>query len=143
MKAKIVLLIAPILFVLASCSESQVSPTSVNNTLKQGTWKVSFYWDTDHEETSDLDGYNFIFGANNVITANNGSTSVSGTWYVTESGDDSGDQTELVLNFGSALFPLTDLNEDWTIIEKSATRIHTRHDSGGGGGTDLLTFQKL
>lgn len=144
MKTRIALLIAPIIFFMASCSDTKVSPTNVSNTLKDGTWKVSFYFDTDHEETSDFDGYNIVFSANNVVNASNGTTSVEGTWYVstTGSGDEIDENTHLVLHFAPNI-PFTELNDDWLILEKTLTKVHMRHESGGGGGTDLLTFTKL
>lgn len=35
-----------------------------------------------------------------------------------------------------------ELSEDWDIITNSSTKIELMHESGGNGGTDLLTFEK-
>jgi hypothetical protein len=143
MKTKIALLIAPVIFFMAACNDTNVSPTNVANTLKDGTWKVSFYFSNDQDQTSDFDGYNFVFTPSNVVNASDGTNTVTGTWYVNDTNsDDSAEDTELVLHFGPSI-PLDQLNEDWLILEKTATKVHMRHDSGGGGGTDLLTFTKL
>jgi hypothetical protein len=36
-----------------------------------------------------------------------------------------------------------DLNEDWHIVSQSSTRIELIHVSGGNGGTDTLTFERI
>ncbi|MEZ4988540.1 MAG: hypothetical protein R2795_26535 [Saprospiraceae bacterium] len=36
-----------------------------------------------------------------------------------------------------------ELNEDWEIISQSDTRIELVHVSGGNGGTDYLTFERI
>jgi len=46
-----------------------------------------------------------------------------------------------VLNFGNTI-PFNELNDDWEILEESATKIRMQDVSGGSGGTDLLTFEK-
>jgi hypothetical protein len=141
MKTKIIVWIAPFLFLLAACNSEKVSPTNVANALKDGTWKISFYWNNDQDETSNFDGYNFIFSPNNVVTANNGTNTSTGTWYVTESGENQ-DESDLVLYFGSSIV-FGGLNENWHVLEKTPTKVHMQHINGGAGGTDLLTFTKL
>lgn len=140
MKTRIIALVAPFLFLLASCEDSKVSTTDVSNTLKSGTWEITFYWNNNQDETAEFAAYDFIFASNNVVTANNGTNSEQGTWYVAESGDE-GDESDLVLYFGSS-FVFSELNDNWHVMEKSASRIHMQHINPGGG-TDLLTFEKL
>lgn len=136
MKTKILTLIAPFLLILSSC-DSEVNPVLVSNALKSGTWHVSFYYDIDHEETSNYNGYNFTFGDDYIVTADDGTNTVTGTWYVN---DNDGDDTELILNF-EVVIPFNELSTSWHVLEKSAGQIRMEH-TAGGGGTSLLTLDK-
>jgi predicted nucleotidyltransferase len=62
------------------------------------------------------------------------------------SGDDNskGEFDDIDFNIAfSSPSDFEELSEDWEIISQTATKIELRHVSGGGGGTDLLTFGKL
>lgn len=125
-------------------TRSFVDPTPVINTAVQGTWRVTFFEDSGTNETHHFNGYNFTFGASNVLTATNGSNTYTGTWSVTN--DDSNDDSpsnDLDFNiFFSSPPNFQELSEDWNIISYTATRIQLIHVSGGNGGTDHLTFEK-
>lgn len=121
-----------------------VDPTPVINTVNQGTWRVTLFDDSGTNETSNFTGYNFTFGSSNVLTATNGTNTYTGTWSVTSdnSGDDS-PSNDLDFNIAFASPPnFAELTEDWNIVTYNATTIQLIHVSGGGGGTDYLTFQK-
>ena len=104
-----------------------------SDVLTDGNWRITYFYD-DGDETVNYNGYNFTFNANGTVTAVKNSTTINGTWstYV-----DSG-ETKLNLNFDGIV--LDELEDDWRIIEFSETQIRLRHTSGGGGGTDYLTF---
>jgi hypothetical protein len=126
-------------------STSTTDPTPVINTVTQGTWRVTYYFDTDSDETSDFSGYNFAFGTSNVLTATNGTNTYTGSWSVTSddsSGDDnpSGDLDFNILFASPADF--ADLSDDWDIVSRTDTKIELIDVSGGNGGTDYLTFEK-
>jgi hypothetical protein len=127
-----------------SNSNPTQDPTPVINTVNNGTWRVTFFEDSGTNETSHFTGYNFTFGASNVLTATNGTNTYTGTWSVTS--DDSGDDSpsnDLDFNIAfSSPADFTDLTEDWNIISYTATKIQLVHVSGGNGGTDYLTFEK-
>ena len=126
-----------------SANSSGNNPADVINIVNNGTWRITYYYDTDHEETSDFNGYNFTFGAANVLTASNGTNNYTGTWSVTDSNsnDDSPDDLDFNIAFSSPA-QFEDLTDDWEIIEKSTTIIKLKDVSGGNGGTDYLTFTK-
>ena len=141
------------LFVLTTssmCSDDDDSPSSnsnnpseVINIVNNGTWRITYFYDTDQEETNNYAGYNFTFGANNVLTATNGTNNYEGDWSVTngESDDDNPNDLDFTIFFGTPV-QFEKLSDDWDIIEKSATVIKLRDISGGNGGTDYLTFTK-
>ncbi len=128
----------------SSSTPSTVDPTPVINVVNQGTWRIVLYNNSGTIETSNYTGYNFTFGASSVLTATNGTNTYAGTWSVTSdnSGDDS-PSPDLDFNIAFASpANFAELTEDWNIITYNATTIQLIHVSGGGGGTDYLTFQK-
>jgi hypothetical protein len=126
-----------------STSQS-IDPTPVINTVKSGTWRVTFYEESGLNHTSYFTNYNFTFAALNVLTANNGTNNYVGTWSVTS--DDSGDDSptnDLDFNIGFATpTNFEELTEDWNILERTDTKVRLVHISGGNGGTDYITFEK-
>jgi len=151
-KIKLSVVIA-MLFVLttsSTCSNDDDSPNpSVNNSsdvfniVNNGTWRITYYYDTDKEETTSFNGYNFTFGASNVLTTSNGTNNYTGTWSITDSNSNDDSISDLDFNIGfSSPAQFQELTDDWKIIEKSTTIIKLKHVSGGNGGTDYLTFTK-
>jgi len=118
-------------------STTDPSNSSSSEIVGQGTWKVTLYNDSGNEETQNFAGYNFTFDSNGTIAAVKNASTVNGTWNT--GADDS--QNKLILDFGTAV-QFSELNEDWLILEKTASKIRLEHVSGGNGGTDLLTFEK-
>lgn len=148
-------IIAGTLSVLTSCQEDD-SPNSVNadpqpviNAATSGTWRITYFFDTDSEETNNFTNYDFTFGSGNVLTATNGSNIYTGSWSVTNdssnSNDDSNDDSndlDFNIAFGSPA-NFAELSDDWDIISYSANKIELIDVSGGNGGTDYLTFEKV
>ena len=130
-------------------SSSSSNPQPVINAVSDGTWRVTYYYDTDSEETNQFAGYNFTFGDNHVLTADNGTNTYTGSWSVTNSsnssrsGDDDDDDNDVDFNIAfTSPSNFAELTDDWHIISYSATRIELIDVSGGNGGTDYLTFEK-
>lgn len=125
-------------------SSSSQDPTPVINAATQGTWRVTSYIDSNTDETNHFTGYNFTFASGGVLTATNGTNTVTGTWSVT--GDDSNDDSpsnDLDFNIGfSTPANFADLTDDWDIVTYSANTISLIDISGGNGGTDILVFTK-
>jgi len=127
-----------------SNSSSTTDTTPIVNTVTQGTWRVTYYFDTDTDETSDFTGYNFTFGSSNVLTATNGTNTFTGSWSVTSnnSNDDSpSNDLDFNILFASPA-NFEDLSDDWDIVSRTTTKIELIDVSGGNGGTDYLTFEK-
>jgi hypothetical protein len=139
---KNILLLALLITIGISCSKddnssSSITPGNVSNTVTSGTWRITYYWDTDHEETSNYNGYNFTFATGGILTAVKTGSTVTGSW--STGMDDS--KTELVIGFASPA-SFVEISDDWEVIENSPTKIRLQDVSGGNGGTDLLTFEK-
>ena len=126
---------------LTSCTKNDdnnaPSTLQVNTTLSSGTWRVTYYWDTDHDETSNFAGYAFTFGSSNILTAAKVGSTLTGTW-VTGS-DDS--KTKLIVAFSSPS-NFAEISDDWEVVERTDTKIRLQDVSGGGSGTDYLTFER-
>ncbi len=123
-----------------SNSSSTTDPTPIINTVTQGTWRVTYYFDTDTDDTSDFAGYNFTFGSSNVLTATNGTNTYTGSWSVTSDNSPSSDLNFNILFVSPVNFE--DLSDDWDIVSRTSTKIELIDVSGGNGGTDYLTFEK-
>ncbi len=136
---------------VSSCSDdddtsvnNSVDPTPVINIVNNGTWRVTLYEDSGTVETANFSGYNFSFGAGNILSATNGTNTYTGTWSVTSDNSlDDSPSNDLDFNIAfSAPANFADLTDDWNIISYTATKIQLIHVSGGGGGTDYITFEK-
>ncbi|WP_298759288.1 hypothetical protein [uncultured Psychroserpens sp.] len=120
----------------------------IETTVESGIWRITNFNDSGQNETSDFTGYDFTFNSDGSLVATNGSTTMTGTWSVTDdsnSNDDSSSDDDIDFNIFFAV-PETnnfeDLNDDWDIVSTSSTRIELIDVSGGNGGTDMLTFER-
>lgn len=131
--------LAAVILLFSSCKKEDlaVTPINVTTTAQQGNWRISFYEDDGNNETSHYTGYTFAFASNGTVTAT-GSNTVNGTF---SSGNDDS-QVKLYLDFGNTS-PFDELNDDWHVIEMTSSLIKLEDVSGGNGGTDYLTFEKL
>ena len=128
-------------------NQNNVTITQVRNTAQDGSWRIVYFFDTDHEDTNHFTNYGFTFGQDGTLTATNGTNTYTGSWSVTNShsgDDDSGhNSSDVDFNIGfSTPANFAELTEDWHIVTYSATRIELIHVSGGNGGTDHLIFEK-
>lgn len=109
-----------------------------SDVIVSGTWSISYFQEDDDNETALFNGYNFTFASNGNLTAVKNSVTIYGTW---DEFLDSG-QRKLQLTFTNDDDDFDELQEDWRIIEFSATVIRLKHISGGDGSSDYLTFTK-
>ncbi|MDX1461427.1 MAG: hypothetical protein R3359_00100 [Marinirhabdus sp.] len=128
------------------------SANQVRETVVAGTWKITYFFDTDEDETSNFTGYVFTFQEDGTLTAVNGNNTVTGSWQVLDdssnsSTDDDGgstDDDDFIITFPvPETNDFEDLNDDWDIISVTANKIELTDVSGGNGGTDFLTFEKI
>ncbi len=128
-----------------SCSKDNTTSAGTNGigtvtstTIVQGNWKVTYFSDNGTDRTADFNGFKFSFIAGGTVAASNTLLAVNGTW--SSYGDDS--QEKLVLPFPNSL-SFAKLNNDWHIVEKTAIKLRMEDISGGSGGTDYLTIEKI
>ena len=84
------------------------TPSQVINNINNGTWRVLIYSENGTVNTAQFSGYNFTFGGNNALAANNGTTLQSGTW---DTYNDSG-TTKMDLLFTASSGPFSSISED-------------------------------
>ena len=114
---------------------------AIKNAASTGEWVITYFYDTDHEETNNFTGYQFDFGTNGTLTAIKNASTINGTWSVTSSSSSSNDVDFNILFSSPPNFE--ELSDDWEIIRYTSTKIELIDISGGNGGTDYLTFEKI
>ena len=126
--------------------QQESTAQQTQNTAQSGSWKITYFFDSDQNETNHFNGYTFTFKENGSLVAVNGSTTITGTWSVTDSNssDDDGGSSNTDFNIFFASPPdFEELSDDWDIISVTNSKIELTDVSGGNGGTDFLTFEKI
>jgi len=124
-----------------STNDDNSSTIQIEETAQSGTWRITYFYNSDHEETSNFTGYAFTFNSDGSIIAVKGSTTVTGTWSILDSSSSSSDDHHFNVFFASPN-DFEDLSDDWEIISTSDTQIKLTGVSGGNDGIDFLTFEK-
>lgn len=156
MKLKSFIAISIVLFamVIISCSNDNsnandagtMDADAVKNAVISGDWQISYYFDTDKEETLEYAGFVFNFNLDGSLIATDGSTALSGAWSITVSDNGTDDLRDDDVDFNilfASPVKFEKLTDDWEIKTYSANKIELIDVSGGNGGTDFLTFEKI
>lgn len=139
-------------FVALGCGEDpdpdrNTKVDEVQDIVTAGRWRISYFLDSDKNETDNYMGYAFQFQPTGALVATNGPASLSGSWDVMDHSDgknDGDDYEDIDFDISFASSPaLSELSEDWEIIAVTKTKIELRHVSGSNSATDLLTFDKI
>ena len=135
------LLFAGITFSSCSKDSTTTAGTSIATSalLVQATWKVTYFNESGTDGTANYNGYVFTFVSGGSVSIVNGSIVYNGSW--TTHNDDS--QNKLYMNFSVTTSPISELEKDWHIVEKTSTKLRMEDVSVGAGGTDYLTIEKI
>lgn len=138
MKKYSILLCVIFTFLFTNCKKEDdvITTTNVSSTINNGSWRITYFAESGVNKTSNYNGYNFTFGASNVVTAVKNTTTVTGSWSM---GTDNS-KIKLLLAFTASNFD--SLTDDWHVLERTDTKIRMQHVSGGNGTIDELTFEK-
>lgn len=134
-----------------TCEKDEVgiqntSATEIRDIAKSGSWKISYFFDSDKNETHHFTGYLFSFNEDGSLVARKGDTTVTGTWSVTQSSssDDDGGSNDLDFNiFFASPREFEELSDDWDVDYINNYQIELIDVSGGNGGIDSLHFDKI
>ena len=113
----------------------------IKTIINSGEWYVSYFFDTDEDDTDNFTGYGFTFNVNGVLGATDGNAALSGAWSIAVSDADDADDVDFNIVF-NAPDDFEELSEDWHIVKYTQSKIELNHVSGGSGDTDYLTFEK-
>jgi len=147
---KMILLIGLLLSVLSAC-EKDVSTndsftiTEMEQIVETGSWVITNFNDSGKDETYHFNGYHFSFKDDGVLESTNGVNIYVGLWNISHDSSDDSSTSDVDFNiyFDSTNDAFEELTEDWEIISNSSTKIELIHISGGNGGTDYLTFERV
>ena len=123
-----------------SCNPDDNSSTGNNlqPTDLTGSWEIRQFIDDGKDETYYFTGYTFVF-SNVGITATKAGSNMAGTYILSVS---SNSTQKMIISFPDTE-PWDELNEDWDVLEWSQNLLKLKHVSGGNGGIDDLTFEKV
>lgn len=118
---------------ISQCGSNSGSTDDFIDVLTNGTWRISYYYEGDDDETSVYNGYVFTFNTNNTITITKNSSTFTGEWsFYEEDGVD-------ILEIDFEDDPLDDLDDDWELLEFSSTLIQLKEE----GDDEYLNFTKI
>ncbi|NHF58183.1 hypothetical protein FK220_002440 [Flavobacteriaceae bacterium TP-CH-4] len=156
MKKELINLMAFLFIVLVfkSCTSDDNDTDTINaadmeavkTAVTAGEWMITYYFDSDKDETSDYTGFIFTFGSDGVLQASDGTMALTGAWSVTSSDSSDDDSIEDDIDFNIVFASpelFEELSDDWDIVSYSNTKIELIDISGGDGSTDYLTFEKM
>ena len=126
------------------------STPDIVNIVQAGEWQITYFNDSGNNETAHFSGFSFSFNDDGSLAATSGMVTHTGLWNITDdhgnSNDDDdnhhSDDIDFNIDFNSPDH-FEELSEDWDIISITDTRIELIHISGGNGGIDYLTFERL
>lgn len=127
--------------VLSSCEKDDLKALEVSAAkamINNTKWKVISYTVDSTDKTFEFSGYEFTFKDDGTSSAVKSGASSAGTWTTKQQED----HVEFVINYGASE-PLQELNDDWHIKSQTSNTVNLEDVSGGNGGGESLTFEKL
>ena len=78
---------------ISNLAQLQADAEELTQTAQSGTWTITNFVDDGEDETSDFAGYDFTFNPDGTLVADNGTTTITGSWSITID-DDSDDDLQ-------------------------------------------------
>ncbi|MDR6845823.1 hypothetical protein [Flavobacterium granuli] len=130
-------------FVCCNSDDHKTGVDDVTDTVKDGTWRVSYFYDSGADKTANYLGYSFVFGGNYLLTATKETNTYNGQWFVSKSTSDN--------DLYSTIFKISigpndifeNLNADWKVMSNTDATLTLKDDSKGETNIDYLTFEKI
>jgi hypothetical protein len=94
--------------------------------ISNGSWKVSYFFDKDKDETSDFAGHTLQFMDNGVFKVSNSTATYQGTWSMQAASSDHGQK--LIINITGNKY-IDELADDWLVISITNSQIKLRDDN--------------
>jgi hypothetical protein len=114
------LIIAMAVTFSACKKDDDSSGSNSTQNLESGkSWKVSYYYDNDKEETYKFTAYTFEFKDDGTLHAGHSSGTTVGYW-------NAGSRFNITSFVNS---PLDDLNDDWVILSRTSDVIKLKDDN--------------
>jgi hypothetical protein len=116
---------------------------NVTIVVTDGTLKIDLYCDSNDNEAINFNRFNFNFGANNRLTATDGTTTYKGTWSLTDKTGyiDTLSNIKLDITFTSPIHFVETVNH-WKIIDQSRSDIKLSDVIYGNGETNFSIVSK-
>lgn len=144
---KLVLLLSCLSVSITSCEDDS---ESISNNEEQiielqenaisGDWRITNFRDSDENLTANFSDFVFDFQTTGIVTATNGTQTISGVFSI-DVDDDDNDELEFTLQFSvpdSSDFD--ELNEDWDVVTFTDTRIEL--EDRDVDDIDILVFER-
>ncbi len=130
---------------LVSCQKSQdaiptvetVTPQSLSALATSGTWRITYSFNANRDETANYTNYTFTFGSNNKLTAVHGGNTIVGNWYA--AADDAKAKMQISFPIPASF---AKLSHDWVVLERMDTRVKLQNIDTTNGDAHNLIFEK-
>jgi len=129
-------------FVSCNNDDYKTGVDDVADTVKNGTWKVGYFYESGVAQTEGYEGYNFTFENNTVLTATKETNTYTGAWSVATSTSDADISGTFFMIAFAAPEVLIKLAGNWKVIENTGTSLKLKDDSKGETDERLLYFEK-
>jgi len=139
-----------LLCIMSACEKEtstidNFTASEIQNIMESGDWVIANFNDSGKDETRHFVGFKFSFMDKNVLIASSSQSAITGRWDIAQDSSDDSNSSGIDFNiyFDSASGEFEELIDDWDVISRSSTKIELIDVSGGNGGTDYLTFERM
>lgn len=143
------ILFAFLVLTILGCS-NQDDPGDVNTAqyedivtiLPQGTWRVSFYFNMNTDNTTLFESYEFTFNEDETINIENDLLSEDGTWTYQDNSSTTENNEELLLQFSQSP-PFDEISKTWDITAVNTNKVDLKFTEENSGKASFLAFTKI